>query len=98
MKEITLKFREVAVDGLPKKTGNYFVIQSFPISEQANDLHFSAVHGLWNAFDYSTLEDAKKTAITEKDDPHSGEITYWMPREEFERTLMEDAQDVQNLD
>ena len=98
MKEITLKFREVAVDGLPKKTGNYFVIQSFPISEQANDLHFSAVHGLWNAFDYSTLEDAIKTAITEKADPHSGEITHWIPREEFERTLMEDAQDVQTLD
>ena len=98
MKEITLKFREVAVDGLPKKTGNYFVIQSFPISERANDLPFSAVHGLWNALDYSALEDAKKTAITEKDDPHSGEITHWIPRAEFERTLKEDAQDVQTLD
>jgi len=98
MKQVTLNFRETAVDGIPTESGNYAVIQSFPISEQANDLHFSAVHELWNAFDYSTLEDAKKTAITGKDDPHSGEITHWIPREEFERTLMEDAQDVQTLD
>ena len=97
MKEITLKFREVAVDGLPKETGSYFVIQSFPFSERANDLPYSAVHGLWNAWDCSTLEDAKKTAITEIAGPHSGEITHWIPREEFERTLREDAQDVQTL-
>ena len=91
MKEITLKFREVAVDGLPAKTGYYFVVQSFPISEQANDIHFSAAHGLWNAFDYAPLEVAQKTAIAPKDNPHSGEITHWMPRAELEKALMEET-------
>ena len=83
MKQVTLNFREVAVDGLPTESGNYAVIQSFPISEQANDLTFSAVHKLWNASDYSPQEVAQRHAIGMKSEPRSGQVKYWIPREEF---------------
>ena len=91
MKQVTLNFREVAVDGLPEKSGDYAVIQAFPISDQANDLHFSAVHGMWNTYDYTTREDAEKTAIGTCDETRHGEITHWIPRAEIESAIKEDS-------
>ena len=83
MKQVTLNFREVAVDGLPEESGNYAVVQSFPISEQANDLTFSAVHKLWNASDHSPRDVALSHAIGVKSEPGNGQVKYWIPREEF---------------
>lgn len=83
MKQITLNFREVAVDGLPEVSGNYAVIQSFPISEQVTDMHFSEVHKLWNASDHSTRDVALAHAIGVKTEPGNGQIKYWIPRAEL---------------
>lgn len=91
MKEVTLKFREVAVDGEPDKSGEYAVIQSYPLFNRPSSLNFSTVHGLWNTHDDATPEEANETAIRMKEGPHTGEIAYWMPIAEFDSAFKEDA-------
>lgn len=98
MKEITLKFREVAVDGEPDKSGEYAVVQSYPLFNRPDSLNFSSVHGMWNTRDTTTEEEANATAICMKEEPHTGEVAYWMPIAEFDSAFKEDAQDVQTLD
>lgn len=89
MKRVTLNFRETAVDGIPTESGNYAVIQSFPISEQVTDMQFSAVHQLWNASDHSPRDVALSYAIGVKAEPGNGQIKYWIPRAEYNAAFKE---------
>lgn len=91
MKQITLNFREVAVDGNPKESGEYATIQSYPLFYRLSSINFSAVHGMWNTSDYATKEQAQETAIKMRETPHTGEIAYYIPIREFDVAVKEDA-------
>jgi len=91
MKEITLKFREVAVDGEPDKSGEYAVVQSYSLFNRPDYLNFSTVHGMWNTRDCTTKEEAEQTAIQMKEEPHHGEVAYWMPIKEFDSAFKEET-------
>ena len=90
MKEITLKFREVAVDGLPEESMDCAVVHDYSGSFQPNKLSYSRRYEFFNAHDYTTLAQAKRTMIDN--------ITHWIPLSEFDAAFKEDAQDVQTLD
>lgn len=83
MKEITLKFREVAVDGLPEKSDYYVVLHRYSDGELQPDCWmYSTMHKLFNVY-----EDVD-TALS---------VDYWIPLDEFNAIFKEDAQDVQTL-
>ena len=89
MKEITLRFREIAVDGLPEESGRYVVLHQYSY-KHPNDLPFSIKYGMFNVDDSYDEEQANSLEI------HN--ITHWMPRDEFNTAFKEDAQNVQTLD
>ena len=69
MKQITLKFREVAVDGLPEESDCYVTIHRYPDKELQPDCwRYSAEHKLFNVY-----QDVN-TALS---------VEYWMPLDEF---------------
>lgn len=78
MKEITLKFREVAVDGLPKESMRCAVVNQY-YELQPNALDYSARHGVFNAIDSYDPEKAFDYAIKS--------VKYWMPLDEFNQAF-----------
>ena len=90
MKEITLKFREIAVDGLPKESMDCAVIHDYDGRFQPNKLSYSSLHEMFNAHDHTTRDEAERTMIDN--------ITHWIPILEFSDAIKEDAQNVQTLD
>ena len=89
MKEITLKFREVAVDGLPEKSCSVLTLSGC-VSEDTgrverlynmSDVNFSAKHGKFNAYD--TIEEDPKNA-------YSDDVLFWCPVSEVDAILKED--------
>jgi hypothetical protein len=97
MKEITLKFREVAVDGLPEKSCKVLTLSGYACEDTGRVEHFyniigvdfSAKHGKFNAYD--TIEEDPKSVF-------SDDVLFWCPVSEVDAILKEDAQDVQTLD
>ena len=90
MKEITLKFREVAVEGLPTESMDCAVVHDYDGWFQPNKLSYSSKYEMFNAHDYTTIEKAESTMIDN--------ISHWIPLCEFNEAFKEDAQDVQTLD
>lgn len=85
MKEITLKFREVTVDGLPEKSMNCACCYGIGEYRKPWELHFSKKHQAFNIHDYST---DISTAFP------NGCITHWMPLSEFAAAFKEGEEDV----
>jgi hypothetical protein len=88
MKEITLKFREVAVDGLPEKSMDVFVNYEYGTASTT----YSEKHKCFCCSDSTSKEDANYRRKSWDDVP------YWIPLDEFNAAFKEDAQDVQALD
>lgn len=80
MKSITLNFREVATDALPKKSGPYIVIHQYN-EKQPNALFYSSKHKLFNAQDAYPKKKAQEYAIKN--------VTHWMPLDEFNAAFEE---------
>ena len=97
MKEITLNFREVAVDGLPEKSCKVLVLSGYANEDTGrvdhfyhiSDVDFSEKHGKFNAYD-AIEEDPKNI--------YSDDVLFWCPSSELDAILKEDARDVQTLD
>ena len=98
MKEITLKFREVAVDGLPEKSCEVVTLSGFDATGQGiidsfyniTNVAFSKKHGKFNQYD-SHEEDLESV--------FSDDVLFWIPVSEInDKFFQEDAQDVQTLD
>jgi len=89
MKEITLRFREVAVDGLPGKSMDCACCYGNGEYRKPWELHFSKKYQAFNIHDYS---DDVSTAF-----PRDC-ITHWMPLSEFAAAFGEGEEDVQTLD
>ena len=83
MKEITLKFREVAVDGVPDESMDCAVVWLSETKAYPNNYYYS------KEFDLFNVHTNPGTAIC---------VDYWMPLDEFNAAFKEDAQDVQTLD
>ena len=82
MKEITLKFREVAVDGLPTESMDHAItIDKLGV----NLLPYSSVHEMWNCYDYQKPSIARATGLTFSD------VTHWCPCSEIESNFKEDS-------
>ena len=89
MKEITLKFREVAVDGLPEKSCSVLTLSGHVREDTGrveslynmSDVNFSAKHGKFNAYD-TIEEDPKNT--------YSDDVLFWCPVSEVDAILKED--------
>ena len=90
MKEITLNFREVAVDGLPEESMDCAVIHDYVGRFQPNKLSYSSLHEMFIVHDHATRDEAERTMIDN--------ITHWIPLSEFNDAIKEDAQNVQTLD
>ena len=84
MKEITLKFREVAVDGLPTESMDCAVVHDHDGWFRPNNLHYSSKYEMFNASDHTTIARAKSTMIDN--------ISHWIPLCEFNEAFKEDAQ------
>lgn len=97
MKKITLKFREVAVDGLPEKSCKVLTLSGYAREDTGrvehlyyiSDVDFSAKHGKFNAYD--AIEEDPKNVF-------SDDVLFWCPVSEVDAILKEDAQNVQTLD
>ena len=76
MKEIKLNLREVAVDGLPEKSGDYIILKKRLNGYNANTYSFSERHQAFNTSDYQ-----------ETDQTRIDGITHWMPLDEFNAAL-----------
>ena len=74
MKQVTLNFREVAVDGLPDKSMDCVVIHQYDM-KHPNKLPYSAKHKLFNAYDRNSKASAKEKSIDN--------VSHWMPLNEF---------------
>jgi hypothetical protein len=89
MKEITLKFREVAVDGLPEKSCDVLTLSGYVREDTGrvehlynmSDVGFSAKHGKFNAYD--TIEDNPKNVFSDG-------VLFWCPVSEVDAILEED--------
>ena len=92
MKEIILKFREVAVDGLPEKSCKVLVLSGYANEDTGrvdhfyniSDVGFSAKHGKFNAYD--AIEEDPKNAFSDG-------VLFWCPVSEVDAILKEDAQE-----
>ena len=73
MKEITLKFREVAVDGLPDKSMDTFVYYGYGTA----NVPFSTSYQCFNTRDSTPIEDAERSRAAFSD------VTHWIPLDEF---------------
>ena len=98
MKEITLKFREVAVDGLPDKSCSVLTLSGFDSAGQGiiedfynmTNVDFSKKYGKFNQYD-SHEEDLNSE--------FSKDVLFWFPVSEINEAFFgEDAQNVQTLD
>ena len=98
MKEITLKFREVAVDGLPDKSCSVLTLSGFDSTGQGiiedfynmTNVDFSKKYGKFNQYD-SHEEDLNSE--------FSKDVLFWVPVSEINEAFFgEDAQDVQTMD
>lgn len=88
MKLVTLNFREVAMDGLPEKSGDYFVLNEYDGAEglfYAHEYMFSSKHVAFN------VSDEFETDKTRIDD-----VAFWTPCEELIRAINNCA-DVQEI-
>jgi len=81
MKEVTLKFREVAVDGLPEHSMECVAIPYYGYLS-AIELPFSKIHSSFNAHDYDSVERVLKTSVRG--------IVYWIPLHEFNMAFKEE--------
>lgn len=98
MKEITLKFREVAVDGLPDKSCEVVTLSGFDPTGQGfvdnfynvSNVSFSEKYGKFNAYD--SHEEPTESVF-------SDDVLFWIPVSEInDKFFQEDAQHVQTLD
>ncbi len=88
MKEITLNFREVAVDGLPEKSmSNVFVFYGYGTAI----VRYSDVNKCWNCGDTSDEKHVSESRLAFND------VTHWCPLVDLYTVLEEDAQNVQTL-
>lgn len=85
MKEITLRFREVAVDGLPQESGEVVVLlgqdggKGIDRFYAVMDVNYSAKHKAFNACD----------DMPEYTGSLSGDVLYWCPASEVDAFLKE---------
>lgn len=77
MKEITLKFREVAVDGLPDKSMEVFVYYGYGTAS----VPFSTSYQCFNTRDSTPVEDAERSRAVFSD------VTHWVPMDEIHDAL-----------
>lgn len=83
MKEITLNFREVAVDGLPDKSIDTFVYYGYGTAS----VPFSTSYQCFNTSDSTPIEDAERSRAAFAD------VTHWIPYDEFTAALSEAKHD-----
>ena len=72
MKQVTLNFREVAVDGLPEESMECVV--RCATGYDPVGLPFSKRHGLFNTYDFQSEHDVGRSF---------DDITHWMPLSEY---------------
>ena len=79
MKEVTLKFREVAVDGLPEKSMDVLVSSrsSDGILYGTTEVGYSKKHEQFNSYDW----------LDKDEDSTFGDVSYWVPLSELESQL-----------
>ena len=88
MKEITLKFREVAVDGLPEESMDCLVVKTYDDDNRwIAQLHYSKKYNAFNVHDFS-----------ENDGTRINVVSHWIPKSEIDIVFEEDAQNVQTMD
>lgn len=75
MKEVTLKFREIAVDGLPQESMSCVVVCNYGTDVRPQTLPFSINHGAFNTRDWYSVEQTSQYVINN--------VTHWMPLHEF---------------
>ena len=80
MKQVTLNFREVAVDGLLDDSIDKAVV-IYPSG--VNVLPYSSVHELWNCRDSYKASKAREVGLSFSD------ITHWIPCEEVRAAFKE---------
>lgn len=86
MKQVTLNFREVAVDGLPKESCEVLTLSGYPREDTGRVEHlyhisnvdFSAKHGKFNAYD--TIEEDSKNDFSDY-------VLFWCPVHEVDAIL-----------
>ena len=77
MKQVTLNFREVAVDGLPEESDYYVTLHRYSDEELQPDCWcYSAEHKLFNVY-----QDVNTALLVE----------YWMPLDEFNAAFKEET-------
>ena len=81
MKEVTLKFREVAVDGLPKESMGVFV--NYGYGTASTD--YSKKHKCFCCTDQTSKKDARS-----RRNIWNG-VKFWVPLSEFKSAFEEDA-------
>ena len=82
MKEVTLKFREVAVDGLPEESMQRAIVID---SHGLNCLPYSSIHELFNCHDFQRPTAARANGLA------FANITHWCPASEIEAAMKEDT-------
>ena len=75
MKEITLNFREVAVDGLPEESMDCAVIHQYN-KKEPNVLPYSHKYKLFNVRDHAANKKAAASYAINN-------VTHWIPLDEF---------------
>lgn len=82
MKQVTLNFREVAVDGLPKKSCVVAVLpETSALISTITDVRFSAKHKAFNCGDETDASTA-----TERRKLWSN-VKYWIPMDELDASI-----------
>ena len=88
MKEITLKFREIAVDGFPEESMDCLVVKTYDDDcRWFAQLHYSKKYNAFNVHDFS------KNDVT-----RINVVSHWIPKSEIDIVFEEDAQNVQTMD
>lgn len=79
MKKVSLNFREVAVDGLPEKSMDVFVISRTEDGALygAGEVAYSAKHKQFNNLDW----------LDKNENPSFADVAYWVPLSELENQL-----------
>lgn len=87
MKEVILKFREIAVDGFPSESMECIALPYYGYLS-AVQLPYSKIHSSFNVRDYDSVERVLKNSIRS--------VAYWMPLHEFNMAFKEEQNE--NLD
>lgn len=74
MKQVTLNFREVAVDGLPKESGRDFLVIH---DGRTSTVDYSAKHKMWNTGDWTSESEAHRHG------DYWVDVTHWVPVNEL---------------